>query len=241
MNFVKSLKAESAMASQPGTNTGNPYVYSAIGGKNPTGKPKPGAVNLNVMGQAPGQTFPTVRGIGDTNASPPVYTAPGDPVTVAAKEDDLVQKANPHRHDSSGQFITTPVSGSPSHDQRTRKMFSTLSTRQSLRTTQETLAPVHKAEVLAVVQVPTQSRLDNAAVYKVAVKEEDLVTARDTARSDPDKDGDTDLPGGKDTDEDEDKDIPSKAAAIAAKAVCAPAKKSDPVADALQAIANMKV
>jgi hypothetical protein len=152
------------------TDAGNPYVYAALGGKNFSGSAKPGKPNLNVLGQAPGQTFPTIRGIGDSNAMPPVYSSAGNPATVASKGEpdatEVVTKANPHRHETSGQFISKPTAGSPSHDQRTRTMFATLSTRKSLNTTQESLAPAKKAETLVVAKVARQSQIDNPAVYK---------------------------------------------------------------------------
>jgi hypothetical protein len=46
---------------------------------------KPGQLNWAILGQMPGQTFPTIRGQGQPTDPPPVYTYPGGPLVQAAK------------------------------------------------------------------------------------------------------------------------------------------------------------
>jgi hypothetical protein len=62
-----------------------PYASTPNNGLAGRQKRVPGKLNWAILGQMPGQTFPTIRGQGQPTDPPPVYTYPGGPLVQAAK------------------------------------------------------------------------------------------------------------------------------------------------------------
>ena len=60
---------------------------NGIAGQQKAPKKNKSLINWAILGQTPGQTFPTIRGQGSPTDPPPVYTVPGAATTQAAKGD----------------------------------------------------------------------------------------------------------------------------------------------------------